>query len=180
MCFLWLCIFRKGIIIDDLISWHKRIILLFLIFVMGSGWPNGPAIRGGSAAPVGFVLTTCECRRRPRCAFFSHSGGLTCKNKFDARRVDQWLAIWMNTMIKSDIVILWCGPSLVAAAVGAYRLICAHEWVVQLFRWTLKRNAPSLLATRAETRLTVYRAPQVSGLDPSFFKISQNPTIRLE
>ena len=27
--------------------------------------------------------------------------------------------------------------------------------------FTLKRNAPSLLATRAETRLTVYRAPQV-------------------
>ena len=30
-----------------------------LTFVMGSGWPNGPAIRGGSAAPVGFVLTLC-------------------------------------------------------------------------------------------------------------------------
>ena len=64
---------------DDEISWHKRIILLYLTFVTGSGWPNDPAVRGGYAAPVGFLLTTCECRWRPRCAFFSHGGGLTCK-----------------------------------------------------------------------------------------------------
>ena len=106
--FFMVVTFRKGIIIDDVISWHKRIILLYLTFVMGSGWPNDPAVRGGYAAPVGFLLTTCECRWRPRCAFFSHGGGLTCKNKFDTRRVDQWLAVCTNTMIKSDIVISWC------------------------------------------------------------------------
>ena len=108
VCCLWSCTFRKGIIIDDVISWHKRIILLYLTFVMGSGWPNDPAVRGGYAAPVGFLLTTCECRWRPCCAFFSHGEGLTCKNKFDARRVDQWPAVCTNTMIKLGIVLSWC------------------------------------------------------------------------
>ena len=171
--FFMVVTFRKGIIIDDVISWHKRIILLYLTFVMGSGWPNDPAVRGGYAAPVGFLLTTCECRWRPRCAFFSHGGGLTCKNKFDTRRVDQWLAVCTNTMIKLGIVISWCAAFPCRSDGGELiNWFALMSGLCSCFGgiFTLKRNAPSLLATRAETRLTVYRAPQVS----------QNPTIRLE
>ncbi len=54
--FFMVVTFREGIIIDDVISWHKMIILLYLTFVTGSGWPNDPAVRGGYAAPVVFSL----------------------------------------------------------------------------------------------------------------------------
>ena len=161
---LWLCTFRKGIIIDDVISWHKRIILLYLTFVMGSGLAKWSSSSWWVCGASGVFAPTCECRWRPRCAFFSHVGGLTCKNKFDARQIDQWLAVCTNTRIKLGIFISWCAAFPCRSDGGELiNWFALMSGLCSCFGgiFTLKRNAPSLLATRAETRLTVYRAPQV-------------------